>query len=44
MYMEGSYNLYIVALSVFIAILASYSALSIAAKHKRAEKQSSSGC
>ncbi|MGZ7442350.1 EAL domain-containing protein [Paenibacillus sp. TH7-28] len=30
--MEGSYNYYIVALSVAIAILASYSALSIAAK------------
>nr|WP_311283546.1 EAL domain-containing protein [Paenibacillus macerans] len=32
MMMEGSYNYYIVALSVAIAILASYSALSIAAK------------
>ncbi|QKS46413.1 bifunctional diguanylate cyclase/phosphodiesterase [Paenibacillus cellulosilyticus] len=30
--MEGSYNFYIVALSVLIAIFASYSALSIAAK------------
>ncbi|MFD1955566.1 MHYT domain-containing protein [Paenibacillus thailandensis] len=32
MYMEGSYNYYIVALSMVIAILASYSALSITAK------------
>lgn len=32
MYIEGSYNMYIVALSVVIAILASYSALNIAAK------------
>ncbi|GJM71243.1 hypothetical protein HMSSN036_34590 [Paenibacillus macerans] len=32
MMMEGSYNYYIVALSAAIAILASYSALSIAAK------------
>lgn len=32
MYMEGSYNYYIVALSVVIAILASYSALSITSK------------
>lgn len=32
MYIEGSYNMYIVALSVIIAILASYSALTIAAK------------
>lgn len=31
-YLEGNYNFYIVALSVVIAILASYSALSIAAK------------
>lgn len=32
MYIEGSYNMYIVALSVVIAVLASYSALNIAAK------------
>ncbi|WP_055107524.1 putative bifunctional diguanylate cyclase/phosphodiesterase [Paenibacillus ihumii] len=32
MNLEGSYNYYIVALSVIIAVLASYSALSIAAK------------
>lgn len=32
MYIEGTYNIYIVALSVIIAVLASYSALNIAAK------------
>lgn len=32
MYMEGTYNYYIVALSVMIAILASYSALNITSK------------
>lgn len=32
MYLEGSYNIYIVALSVLIAILASYSALNFAAR------------
>jgi diguanylate cyclase (GGDEF) domain len=32
MHMEGSYNYYIVVLSILIAILASYSALNIAAK------------
>lgn len=37
MYIEGTYNYYIVALSVMIAILASYSALSIAAKISHAK-------
>lgn len=32
MYIEGTYNIYIVALSVIIAVLASYSALNIATK------------
>ncbi|WP_284645672.1 bifunctional diguanylate cyclase/phosphodiesterase [Paenibacillus silviterrae] len=40
MYIEGSYNYYIVALSVVIAILASYSALNITAKISHAHGRS----